>query len=189
MTDSILANITRHVELDPAERNQFIALLQLKTYQRQSFALQPGDIAQALMFVVSGCLRLYSTDQNGREHIVLFAPQDWWCTDQASFHAQLPAVYAIQALKNTAVLQITRPNLKKLYGQLPKFERFFRILFQNGFVFYQQRITAGLTLSAADRYQQFLEQYPKLHRRPAQKDIAAYLGVTPEFLSRLRRKR
>ena len=150
--------------------------------------LQAGTISRAISFVTSGCLRVYSTDESGNDHILLFASGGWWCGDLFSFLAKSPATYSIEALEDSEVLQISFENLETLYVQVPKFERFFRVLFQNGFIMYQRRITSELALPAAKKYAKFKKLYPGLEQRIAQKHIASYLGITPVFLSMLRKK-
>jgi len=118
----------------------------------------------------------------------MFAVEDWWTGDLYSFLTQTPATFNIDALEDTEVLQISKPNLEKLYESVPKFERFFRFQFQNAFVAQQQRIMQSLSFTAEERYLHFINKYPQLEQRIPQKQVAAYLGITPEFLSMLRRK-
>jgi CRP-like cAMP-binding protein len=140
-------------------------------------------------FIAKGCLRTYSIDANGFEHIVLFGTEGWWMNDMYSFLTQTPATYYIDALEDTELLQISRADLDLLYERVPKFERFFRIILQNAFIAQQRRIHHSLSDTAEQRYLHFLEKYPQLEQRIPQKQIAAFLGITPEFLSMLRRKR
>lgn len=188
MFDLILSNIAKHVNLTNAETKAFLTFLQPKTIKRKAILLSAGDVCKAIYFVSNGCLRIYHTDEGGTDHVSLFAPEDWWAVDMYSFYTKTPAFYAIDALEDTEVLQLTEHNLEQLYLQIPKFERFFRILFQNGFIMYQQRITLSQSLTAEERYARFNELYPHLEQRIAQKQIASYLGITPVFLSMLRRK-
>jgi len=188
MNPLILDNIAKHIQLEPSEADYFLTLLKETKIKKNSVLLRPGDVCKALTFVTSGCLRLYKTDTDGKDHILLFAPEGWWCTDSYSFYTQTPAEYGIDALEDTTCLQITAEKLELLYKEVPKFERFFRILFQNGFIMYQKRITANTSLTAEKRYHRFKLTYPKLEQRIAQKHIASYLGITPVFLSRLRKR-
>jgi len=188
MFDLILSNIARHVTLNQQEADDFLTFLQPVTVKRKSTLLSAGEICKAIYFVSSGCLRIYHTDENGTDHVSLFAPEDWWAGDMYSFHTKTLAFYAIDALEDTEVFKLTEQNLERLYVQIPKFERFFRILFQNGFIMYQQRITSSQSLTAEERYARFKNLYPNLEQRIAQKHIASYLGITPVFLSMLRRR-
>lgn len=188
MDASILDNIALHIDINPQEADYFLSLLEEKTLNNKDILLQQGGICRTINFVIRGCIRMYSTDDNGKEHIVLFAPQNWWCTDLFSFHTNSPCTHSIDALEDTVIAQLTHQNLEKLYTEVPKFERFFRILFQNGFIMYQNRVTSELALTADQKYKSFKKLYPGLNQRIAQKHIAAYLGITPVFLSMLRKK-
>jgi cAMP-binding proteins - catabolite gene activator and regulatory subunit of cAMP-dependent protein kinases len=186
--DLILQNISRHIELDKTETDFFISLLQTKKLKRKELLLKQGDICKTENFIVKGCLRTYTIDNNGFEHIVLFGIEDWWVGDLYSFLTQSPATYFIDALEDTVVIQITKANLDKLYERVPKFERFFRLILQNAFIAQQQRINQNLSFTAEQRYLDFINKYPQLEQRLTQKQISAYLGITPVFLSMLRKK-
>jgi CRP-like cAMP-binding protein len=187
-TDLILQHIARYIQLDKTEAALFVSLLQHKIIPRKEFLLRQGDICKTENFMIRGCLRVYTVDDNGVEHIVMFGVEDWWVGDLYSFLTQSPASYFIDALEETEVLQISKPNLDTLYERVPKFERFFRILFQNAFIAQQNRINQNLAFTAEQRYLEFIIKYPQLEQRIPQKQVAAYLGITPVFLSMLRRK-
>jgi CRP-like cAMP-binding protein len=187
MHSLILANFAMHISLEPHEQEQALALLQQKTVAKRTFLLQPGEVNRNIYFVTKGCLRMLYTDQAGQEHNICFYPENWWACDIVSFFKEKPAVNAIQALEDSEVSYFSLAQLEKLFASVPKFERFFRILTQNGFELYQRRITANLSKNAEDRYRQFRKQYPGLEQRIAQKHIAAYLGITPTFLSLMRK--
>lgn len=186
--DLILQNVAKHITLDKAETDFFISLLRGKTIKRKEYLLTPGKICKTENFIVKGCLRTYTIDENGLEHIVMFGVEDWWVGDLYSFLTQSPATFYIDALEDTELLQITKKNLDKLYERVPKFERFFRLILQNAFIAQQQRINQNLAYTAEERYLDFIKKYPKLEQRLSQKQMAAYLGITPVFLSMLRRK-
>ncbi len=150
--------------------------------------MQPGEICKTENFIVKGCLRTYSVDQDGAEHIVMFGIEDWWVGDLYSFLMATPAQYYIDALEDTHVLQINKQNLDLLYERVPKFERFFRLIIQNAFIAQQNRINQNLSFTAEQRYLEFVKKYPHFEQRIPQKQVAAYLGMTPVFLSMLRRK-
>ena len=184
----IIANVSRHVSLEDEEKDFFLSLLSTKTIKRKTFLLQEGDICRHEHFVTKGCLKMYSVDKNGLEHIVMFAVEDWWVGDLYSFLSEAPTNFYIEALEDSEVLQISRPDLDRLYDRVPKFERFFRIMFQKAFIAQQQRINTSLAGNAEERYLTFLKKYPHLEQRLPQKQIAAYLGMTPEMISIIRRK-
>ncbi len=187
-TDLISRNISRHIQLDQTETDFFISLLHTKKLKRKEFLLQQGDICKTENFIVKGCMRTYTIDENGFEHIVMFGIEDWWVGDLYSFLTQSPAAYFIDALEDTEILQITKSDLDKLYDRVPKFERFFRLILQNAFIAQQQRINQNLSFTAEQRYLSFITQHPDLEQRLSQKQVSAYLGITPVFLSMLRKK-
>ncbi len=187
-TELILQNINRHIQLDKTETEFFLSLLQTKKLKRKEFLLRQGDICKTENFITKGCLRIYTVDDNGFEHIIMFGIEDWWVGDLFSFLTQSPAIYYIDALEDTKLLQITKANLDKLYKRVPKFERFFRIILQNAFISQQNRINQNLSFTAEQRFLDFRKRYPHLEQRISQKQIAAYLGITPVFLSMLRKK-
>lgn len=188
MYPDILANVARHITLTPDEEHLFVTLLVPQQVARAGLLLAAGEQARYLTFVVRGCVRTYTTDAQGKEHVLAFATEGWWGTDSAAFFNRTPATLTLQALEATDVLHLSLDHLEQLCQQVPKFERFFRILTQNGYQLLQRRLEAHLKLTAEVRFAHFQRHYPRLHQRVAQKHIAAYLGVTPEFLSMLRKK-
>ncbi len=184
----IMSNFAMHISLDTREAAYVQSLLQQRKVKKNEQVLSSGEKCRNIYFVGEGCLRIYHTDQLGNEHNISFCSENWWAVDMSSFSRQIPAFYSISALEESTLFYLDYPKLEELYEQVPKFERFFRILTQNGFNLYQQRFTSSLSKTAEERYLQFQKQYPKLEQRIAQKHIASYLGITPVFLSRLRKR-
>jgi len=184
----ILANFAMHIVLGAAETEVVTSNLQHKTLKKNAVLLDAGKTCRNIYFVNKGCLRIFNRDKEGLEHNILFCPENWWAVDIASFSGRLPAFYSISALEDTEVLYFSYTILEQLYMEVPKLERFFRILTQNGFYLYQRRVTSNLSKSAEERYELFQKQYPGLEQRITQKQIAAYLGITPVFLSMIRKR-
>lgn len=184
----ILANVSRYIQLDAEEKEYYLSLLTLKQLKKKEFLLKQGEVCRSDYFVTSGCLRVYTIDNEGMEHVTMFAPADWWTSDLYSFITQQPSRHFIDALEDTEVLAISNDGMEELLQKVPKFERFFRIIFQRAYVANEQRIMQNLSNTAQERYQAFKLRYPGLEQRIAQKHVAAYLGITPEFLSMIRRK-
>ena len=183
--DLLLEHITQHIQLTQEETAYFTALLTYKKVKRKQFLLQEGDVNRYACFVTDGCLRSYSIDKNGFEHVLQFAPPGWWIGDMKSFIAQEPATLYIDAIDDSTVLLLLKSDLDKLYQQVPKFEHFFRVLDEKSLATYQHRLINNLSLSARERYENFCQLYPSLIQCLPQKQIAAYIGVTPEFLSKM----
>jgi CRP-like cAMP-binding protein len=187
--DLIIQNVTQHIRLSREEIELFTSYLEPRKFKKKSFILHAGDVCQYETFVLKGCAKIFYTDAAGVEHIVKFAVEDWWTMDLESFARQTPAFYTIQTLEDTQVLQLSRANHDALYDRVPQFEKFSRILFQNAYILLQRRLTQNLFVTAEEKYKQFTQKYPGLELRIPQKEIAAYLGITPEFLSTLRKRR
>jgi len=186
MYELIFKNFDMHIVLDAAETEHIKQKLQHKTVKKNTVLLNAGETCRNIYFVNKGCLRIFNIDEQGEEHNVLFYPENWWAVDITSFSEQAPAFYTLSALEDTELFYLSYSVLEQLYIDVPKLERFFRILVQNGFNLHQQRITSNLSKSAEERYALFRHQYPKLEQRIAQKQIASYLGITPVFLSMIR---
>jgi len=187
MLDTVVKNLRRHIEPTPEETDVFLSLAVSRTVKRKESLLKEGHVARHQFFVIEGCLRTYTIDPAGKEHVLMFAPEDWWCSgDLYSFLSGQKSVNHLEALEPSTVLQISKDSLDILYQRAPKFERFFRILFQNAFVFHQNRISANLSQPAEGRYELFTKTYPALENRIPQKYIASYIGVTPEFFSQMK---
>ena len=182
----ILNNVSKHITLSKEEEDFFTSLIQHSKLKRKEFLLHEGDICRHIIFVICGCLKVYSIDKKGFEHVVNFALSDWWTGDLASLITQKPATNNIVAVEDSEVFLLSRSNHEILYQQVPKFERFFRILTENSLVAYRQRTIDSISLTAEEQYKNFCKKYPTLLNRLPQKEIAAYLGVTPEFLSKMR---
>jgi len=186
MHDLILKNIARFIILTPDEEEYFTSLLKIKKLKKKQYLLQEGDTSRYEYFVNKGCLRAYSIDEKGQEHIVQFAIEDWWIGDMYSFLTQTPARLTIDALENSELFCIDNESLENLFNKVPKFERFFRMLVQNAFIASQRRIIDSMSLAADDRYCRFIDNYPLMEQRLPLKQIASFLGITPESLSRIR---
>jgi len=187
--DLILNNIAKHILPDKEETVYFTSLLQLNEVSKKDFILKEGQVCKYISFVNSGSLRAYYIDKEARESTIMFAVADWWVTDMFCFINQQPAMLNIQAIEDSTIFQLQKDKLDNLYIKVPKFERFFRIIMQNAYIRGQLRIIQNLSLSAEERYDKVLAKYPMVAKQVTQKQIASYLGITPEFLSMIRRRK
>jgi CRP-like cAMP-binding protein len=158
-----------------------------KKLRRKQFLLQEGEISKYNIFVSKGLLRSYTIDDKGVEHILQFALEGWWTADLYSFFTDEPSLFNIEALEDAEVLLISRSSWESLLQQIPKFERYFRILLQNSLIATQRRLMESMTETAEHKYLKFIKMYPASVQRVPQHMIASYLGITRETLSRLRR--
>ena len=159
-----------------------------KTIRKHQFLLNEGDICKNFCFVNSGCLREYTIDKKGIEHIIQFAIADWWISDLNSFLSGLPATYNIDALQDSEVLLLEKSSRDELLDACPKMERFFRLLLEANYIATRQRVADSLSETAEGRYLKFVKTYPKLFEQIPQSQIASYLGITPQSLSRIRKE-
>ncbi|MBG9377957.1 Crp/Fnr family transcriptional regulator [Panacibacter sp. DH6] len=187
--DPLLNYFNRIIPINSEEARLVTGLFKPRLFRKRQFILQEGDVCTHFYFVVRGCLRMYKIDEKGSTHILQFAVENYWINDLGSFHGVKPSSLNIDALEDTVVLQITRDDLIALYIQAPKFDRIFRVLLENSFIRLQQRLLQNISSTGEERYQSFLDLYPHLVNRLSQVQIAAFLGITPEFLSRLRNRR
>ena len=184
----ILQNVLRHIHLESGEAQYFISLLKQKEISRKEFLLREGQVARHINFIHSGALKAYYLDTKSVENIIMLAVDDWWITDMCSFAMNKPAMQFISAIEDSIVLQLSKADFDNLFAKVPAFERFFRILMQNAYIREQIRVIQNLSLPAEERYLNFLQKYPKLVQRVTQKQIASYIGVSPEFLSAMRKR-
>jgi CRP-like cAMP-binding protein len=186
--DLLKENISKTISLTPEEFGFFASLLKPRSMKKGEFLIRQGDVCKYETFVTKGCLKSYYEDEQGLEHILDFSIEGWWANDLYSFFTQTPSKSAVKAIEDTHVLQIIKHDLEKVYETIPKFERFFRLLFQRAFISQREQINLILSTPAEERYILFMKNKPYAEDRFSQKDIASYLGVTPQFLSSLKKK-
>ena len=184
----IIENITRHICLTTDESEFIISLFEKRTVPKKQYLLRTGEICRFDYFIAKGCVKVCYSDEKGIEHIIKFALENWWVIDLDSFLNGKPSFYYIQAIEEVEMYQLGRSNYELLIKNLPKFQKFSNERWQQGFISLQQRIMQNLSMTAEERYQHFINKYPGLEQRIPQKLVASYLGITPEFLSMLRKK-
>ncbi|MEZ2440748.1 Crp/Fnr family transcriptional regulator [Chitinophaga sp. RCC_12] len=183
LTDSIL----QHVPLRDADIKRIPGYFEPVRTRRRQFLLREGDVCRYEFFVLKGCCRQYEKDATGKENVLQFSVEGWWITDLDSMLSGRPSQFNIDVLEGGEVLRITRQQLEQLFNDIPAVERYYRIISQRGYIALQRRILS-LQKPATERYRGFVSCYPFLETRLPQHQVAAYLGITPESLSRLRRK-
>lgn len=189
MKIGIDAYIDRCISISDDERSYFHSILRPRQVKKKEFLLKAGEVCDWEAFIVEGCVRVYHMDENGSEVNLMFAVEDWWVSDLGSKIDNRPAELYIQAMENCEILVIRSSDKEALYDKIPAFERLFRQLLERALSALQHRFVTTVAQSAEQRYEDFLKRYPDLPNRIAQHHIAAYLGITPEFLSKIRRRR
>lgn len=185
----LIQHIKSRIKIAAADEELIASKFFKKTVGKKTFLLQEGEVNMQLSYVHKGCLRIYAVDDNGFEKNVFFGLEDWWVMDLKSFVEQTPARFYIEAIENSELYQISKYDFDRLLEQVPQMEKWFRMLLQNALIASEDRINYKSSLSAEERYLKFLEKYPLLETRIPQKHIASYLGISPEFLSKLKAER
>jgi CRP-like cAMP-binding protein len=187
--DAIIAYARRSVPLTEAESKAFAAAFKEIRVKKRQLLIQPNFTAKSRYFVISGALRAYVIGEDAQEHTIQLALEEWWISDYNSFIYQQPASMFVVALEDSLLLEITFDEESRLKAEDHQFETFFRKLAERSVAFMQRRIITRLTQSAEERYESFMERYSVFTGRFPQYVIASYLGMTTEFLSKIRNQR
>jgi CRP/FNR family transcriptional regulator, anaerobic regulatory protein len=185
---NILNNINRYVSLNEVDEKEFVSIIRTTHVRKRQFIVQPNFICSHQTYVLKGAFRSYFVSDQGIDHTIQFAVEDWFISDFNSYINQSPASLFVEALEDGIVQQITYDDVEKLCEKNPKFERYFRLVAQKSFAFSQRRVLSNLGKSAENRYIEFLSLYPSIVQRVPQYALASYLGMSPEFLSKIRKK-
>lgn len=188
MSDLLFRNISQYINLSEEDFQQFVKPFELKKFKKKEVVLKEGDYCLFEGFVLNGCFKIYYLNENGFEQTLYFAVEGWWITDIDSLINNVPGILNIEALEDSEVLMIAKKDKEYLYEIMPQIEKLFRIMNQRSSVALQRRILSLTGKTADKRYLEFLEKYPGLEQRITQQQLASYLGITHEFLSKIRRK-
>lgn len=186
--DLLIAQINKIVRLTKAEEEEFCRYFQLKTIGKKDFLLQQGEICKFEGFVLDGCFRTFTLDKKGNENTLFFATKDWWLMDIDSFMNNKPSELNIQALEDSKLLIISQTDKEKLYQAIPSAEKLFRIMFQKSVVAWQRRLVRNQSLTAKERYLHFTSKYPEIASKLTDRQTSSYLGITHEFLSKIKKE-
>lgn len=185
----LIDTISKYVNLTKEEQVLMESFWSKKTLEKGDYLLKNGEVCRTDNYIVSGILKAFCINaDSGNEEILYFAIDDWWATDMESFRKQEPSIYNIQALEKTELLQISFSSFQKMLKQIPSLERYFRIILESYLGALQKRIIYHHIYNAEYRYLDFLQTYPEIAAKIPQYMIASYLGISPEFLSRIRKK-
>lgn len=181
-------NLNSKVQLTEEEQEQIKTYLTLKKLRKKQYLLQEGDVCKMIAFVEKGALRAYSVDENSNEHIIQFGLEGWTISDLYSFLTGEPATYNIDAIEDSELVIISKSAHEELLQTMPKYETFTRLNITGAYLAMQRRLTSIISSSVEERYQEFITLYPHIAQRVPQHMIASYMGLTPETLSRIRKR-
>ena len=185
----IIKNVSRFITLTEEEEQIFTSLLRIQKVKKKQFIVQPEFVCQYRTYIINGALRSYLLDNNGQEHTIGLAIEDWWISDFTSYIYQEPATLFVEAMEDSTLIKISYNNEQTLYEKVPKFERFFRIHSQRGSAAIQNRMLWSISKTAEERYDEMQKKYPQFLQRFPQYVIASYLGMTTQFLSKIRNQK
>lgn len=188
MFEVLFNNIRQKINITEKEEEICRSLFMPKKIRKRQYLLQQGDASKYTAFVEKGLLKAYSIDDSGAEMIMQFAPEGWWIGDMYSNITGEPADLSIEAIEDSELLLLTNQAHEELLKQAPVFERFFRLLLQNSFIALQRRLRGNIIQTAEEKYINFIQLYPNIAQRVPQHNIASFLGITPESLSRIRKQ-
>jgi CRP-like cAMP-binding protein len=188
MFELLFEKLQDKIRLTDEEQEKAKTFFTPKKLRKRQYLLQEGDVCKYLAFVEKGILRAYHLDEKGNEHIIQFAFEGWWISDQLSFLTGEPATYTIDALEDCELLLLSKGAEEQLLESIPSFERYFRILLQNSLIVTQRRLISSHSDTAEEKYQSLLQSCPTIPQRVPQHMMASYLGITPETLSRIRKQ-
>lgn len=186
--EPLITYFEKLLPLDDKEKSYLEKVFRERKIRRRQYILQEGEVCRFNSFVVEGCFRMYLVDAHGKEHNLQFAVENWWIGDIGSFYSEQPSKLNIEAIENSVIFQIKKEDQLTLFVDFPKFNRIFRVFTENALISFQKRVLQNISSNAEERYLDFIETYPNFFNRISNVQIASFLGVTPEFLSTIRKK-
>ncbi|MBA4853068.1 Crp/Fnr family transcriptional regulator [Emticicia sp. BO119] len=189
MSTTLLGHIRKYIDLDEQEEKVIIAYIEQLQVKKKGYLLKEGQLCKASYFVEKGCLRMFFISDKGDENTVNFALENWWISDYSTLLTQKPSLFYIQAIEHSDILMLTAERQEELLKEIPKIERYFRLILQRAYGASQMRFKHTYNLSREDMYRNFLGLHPEFVNRVPQYMLASYLGFTPEYLSEIRKKK
>lgn len=182
-------SIQKSVEITQLDLDEICSKFKATSVKKGDFLLRQGRVCKFEGFVNEGCFRVFTIDQKGNENTLYFAVKGWWLMDVDSFMNQIPSELNIQALEDSNILSIQKNEKESLYNKLPIVEKLFRIMSQKALIAWQKRLIQNHCLTAKERYCHFIEKYPTIVSKLTDRQVSSYLGITHEFLSKIKRSK
>ena len=181
-------SLARHISVTDNEIDGILEKATVKAYKKGQYLVYNGSVVRKTHFIESGTVIAYFIDNKGEEHLIQFAFEGWWISDIYSYLYGKEALLNVQAVEDAIVYEFTHDSIQYLYQEYPNLQYYFLVLTQNAFANFQHRTLSNLSMTAEERYLTFTQKYPNIHQRLSQRWISSYLGFSPEFLSRLKKK-
>lgn len=188
MFDLLIQQIQDKVQLSADEAIQVQAYFTPKKLRKRQYLLQEGEVCKYMAFVVKGVLKSYVIDDKGVENINFIGWEGWWMADSYSFFTGEKGVLSIDALEDVELLLISKEEYDRVVKEMPVMSDYFRILYERSLANKDRRILSNIAFNAEEKYTQLLTCYPDLVNRVPQHLLASYLGLTPETVSRIKKK-
>lgn len=185
----LFEHLLRRTEISETDFEKCLSHFRTRHYSKRHFLIEEGQMVRHQYFVVKGCLRTYLIDPNDKEHTIQFAVENWWVSDYIAYYTGAASILRVECIEPVEILSISKAQLEQLIIEIPGLEHFFRLQLEGAFVAFQKRILSNLYKSAQERYDDFLQSYPDIEQRVKNYQIASYLGITPESLSRIRKQK
>lgn len=182
----ILTNIRRFVEFSDEEAERLLSITKTTRFKKRQFLDQPGYTSNFRNYILQGAFRSYFIDEEGKDHTVQIAIEDWFVSDFHSYITRTPATLYVEALEDSILLQMRYEDIEGLCKEIHSLSEYFRVTTEKAFAFSRMRALSNLSKSAEERYLEFNEMYPGIVQRVPQKIVASYLGMSQEFLSKIR---
>lgn len=183
----LLAHISSEVDIEPSDFDKAINHFTTINFRKKEIIIRADEPVLRQYFIIKGCLRSYLIDDSDREHTVQFGIENWWMSDFTAYFTGARSILYVECIEDCELLSISKTSMERLYACVPTLEHFFRQKLEKAFVTFQRRIISNLHKSAEERYYDFIAQYPDIEQRVRNYQIASYLGITPESLSRIRK--
>lgn len=188
LKNSVLSDIYKELSLSSEEFNFLASKFEEITLDKNEILIQENSTVYYQYYVIEGCLRSFLVDDNGKEHTLQFAINDWWISDYTAFFSESKAMLSIKSVHKSTILRVSRKNMEDLYEKIPQVAHFNRIKLEKAYSALQKRILANLSMTAKERYISFINSYPNIEQSVKNYHIASFLGITTESLSRIRKE-
>ncbi len=189
MDVNLIAYIKRYIVISETEIDTFQSYLKLKKIRKKEFLLKEGQLCKSRYFILKGCIRLFYIDSKGNEQIIHFGIENWWITDYESLINNIPSILYIQAIEDTELLELPEESFDNLCNEVPQTERLFRKIMEKTYIAIQKRIEYIYSLKGEEQFDLFVSTSPDFAQRVPQYMIASYLGMSPEFISKVKAKK